>query len=194
MNAREARFTRIYRGNRWSGQDTKAGPGSSPEATEHLRRVLPVMCEELMIRSVLDAGCNEGTWVPDLPGYIGMDIVPQAISKAKSLHNGRRYILGDFVTDRLPVVDAILCRDALQHLSIQDVLDALGNFHRSGAKFLIANSHRGGENKDIPSGLWFPIDLEAPPFEMGAPMMETHDGLWPSGVRYPNKVLGVWRL
>lgn len=189
------RFNTIYETNEWNGKDgTRSGPGSSLEATEILRRTLPDLLSELGIGTVLDAGCGDALWQPELPGYIGIDISSVAVGRARRRHPERDFRTLDMCTDELPRCDAIICRDALQHLSLVDGLTALQNFRRSGAKWLLANTHRGGKNVDVPSGGWFEIDLEAGPFWLGEPVREIPDGAWKGQNRYPNKVFGIWEL
>ena len=109
-------FTLLYRRNGWNGRETRSGPGSGTEATAALREWLPEVLEELGVGSVLDAGCGEATWQPELPGYIGADIVREAVLAARERHPERTYVLADICRDDLPRTDAVFCRDALQHL------------------------------------------------------------------------------
>lgn len=187
-------FARIYRSNSWNGKETRSGPGSGAEATAGLAAWLPTVCDELGIGSVLDAGCGEGMWQPNLPGYIGVDIVRGALAVARRRHPNRSYELADICRDHLPTTDAVLCRDALQHLPLSDAQAALANFRRSGAKYLIASSHQGEENHDVRAGGWYPCNLEAAPFWLGTPLMNTSDGWWAEQNRYPMKIMGVWAL
>ena len=196
LSQRAERFDRIYTFNEWRGKGgTRAGPGSSMEATAALQEALPGMLADLGCTSVLDAGCSDALWMPDLPGYVGVDIVPRAIDVARKRHPGRRFEVADICTDPLPACDAVICRDALQHLSLADGLAALQNFRRSGAKYLLANTHRGGANQDIVTGEWYEIDLEAGPWWLGAPIQELPDGIWAGKQnRYPTKHFCVWEL
>jgi glycosyltransferase involved in cell wall biosynthesis/SAM-dependent methyltransferase len=187
-------FTSLYRRNAWNGRETRSGPGSGTEATAALREWLPELLEELGVGSVLDAGCGEATWQPELPGYIGADIVREAVLAARKRHPERTYVLADICRDDLPRTDAVFCRDALQHLSLADGLAALQNFHRSDAKWLIASSHQGEVNRDVPSGGWYPSNLEAAPFWLGKPARTLFDGRWESQDRYPHKIIGAWEL
>jgi SAM-dependent methyltransferase len=188
------RFTSIWKRNAWNGTETKAGPGSTRGATQRLVEALPKLLEEMGISSVLDAGCADSWWMPELPGYIGVDIVPQAIERARELHPDREFLVADICADELPKCEAVLIRDALQHLSLKDGLTALQNFRRMGAKWLLASSHEGEENSDVPSGGYYPCNLEAAPFWLGHPRWKIPDGVWDSGMRYPNKVFGLWEL
>lgn len=188
------RFDEIYRANVWNGTETPAGPGSTLAATEHLREALPRLIADMAIGSVLDAGCSESWWMPDLPGYIGVDIVQGAIDRARELHPDREFVVADITADDLPRCEAVVIRDALQHLSLRDGLTALQNFRRSGAKWLLASSHEGETNTDVPSGSYFPCNLEAAPFWLGPPRWSISDGMWASGVRFPRKIFGLWEL
>jgi len=192
--ARRAAFVGIWEKNLWNGTETKAGPGSTLAATKELREWLPRVLQELGVASVLDAGCNDSVWMPELPGYIGVDIIPAALEVARSKHPDRDYREADICRDELPRCDAIICRDALQHLSLKDGLSTLNNFRRSGAKWLLASSHRVGENSDIRSGGYYACDLEAEPFWLGPPSLEIADGTWDGGVKFPKKLFGVWEL
>ena len=187
-------FTSVYRRNAWNGRETRSGPGSGTEATAALREWLPGVLEELGVGSVLDAGCGEATWQPELPGYIGADIVREAVLAARKRHPERTYVLADICRDDLPRTAAVFCRDALQHLSLSDGLAALQNFRRSGANWLIASSHQGEVNRDVPSGGWYPSNLEAAPFGLGKPARTLFDGRWEGQDRYPHKIIGAWEL
>ena len=183
------RFDEIYRANVWNGTETPAGPGSTLAATEHLREALPRLIADMAIGAVLDAGCSESWWMPELPGYVGVDIVPSAIERARELHPERDFRVADITADDLPRCEAVIVRDALQHLSLKDGLTALSNFRRMGAKWLLASSHQDETNIDVPSGGYFPCNLEAAPFWLGPPRWSIPDGMWASGVRFPRKSL-----
>lgn len=193
MNRRQT-FERIWRTNAWRGTETKAGPGSTLHATRSLRALLPEVMGRLGITSVLDAGCSEGWWMPDLPGYVGVDIVPAALDVAREHHPDRTYELGDICADPLPRIDAVICRDALQHMSLLDGLAALQNFRRAGAWVLFAGTHHGEENRDIRTGAFYRINVQAAPFWLGSPVWAIKDGSWDDTEPYPQKMFGAWRL
>ena len=79
-------FEDIYRINAWNGVESKSGPGSGPVATAHVAAAIVELVDELGARSVLDAACGDGYWMPDLPGYTGIDIAPEAIRIAQRRH------------------------------------------------------------------------------------------------------------
>jgi len=131
--------------------------------------------------------------MPDLPGYIGIDIVPEAVQAAAERFPGRTYHVGDICTAELPRCDVIVARDVLAHLSNAEVLKALGNFRRSGPIWLCATTFEGSDNtRDTRAGGYHEYDLEAPPFALGRPWLVIEDGYWEDELIYPTKYLGVW--
>lgn len=188
-------FQDIYRGNRWNGHQTRSGPGSSRAATNWVGMWLSDLCLRLQVRSVLDAGCGEGIWQPELPGYIGVDVVPEAIEAARREHPHRTYLVADVIQDDLPNVDLVLTRDFMQHISVADGLRALENVGR-GAKYLVASSYLGGINEDPTSGYdAYRVNLEATPFALGAPMERAPDGYNEAGEFVDDeKQMCVWAL
>ena len=191
---RETIFESIYRRNSWNGTETRSGPGSSMAATALIRRILPELVAGVGAHSVLDASCGEGYWFPDLPGarYVGVDISPSAIDAARRRHPDRSYRVMDIVRDELPKADLVFCRDALQHLSLREGWHAVQRFLDTGATWLVCSTIEGGENIDVPAGSWYEPDMTQLPFSLGTPWMVIEDGTWDSGVRYPDKYLGVW--
>lgn len=194
MVQRDRAFRHIYRTNAWRGVTSRSGPGSSPIATAWLSVWLPTIVAELEATSVLDAACGDGAWMPDLPGYVGADIVPAAVAKSRRRHPDRSYVITDLVSDVLPKADVVFSRDTMQHLPLADCAALLANFRKTGARWLIASSHRAGDNVEVPVGAWYPINLEAEPFALGAPTHALADGYWDEGERYPDKIVGVWSL
>lgn len=200
-------FSDIYRENRWAGKESLSGPGSGKAATSALTRWLPALVAELGITSVLDVGCGDGYWMPDLPGYHGVDVAPEAIVRARGLHPGRSYKVMDGRYLPRVAYDLVIVRDALQHLPLRDGLRVLDAIRRTGSRWLLASTYTGpstrhatsqaGVNVDIEPGEAFSPDLTAPPFSMGPPMRTVPDGWdYSSGrtIRDPSKHLGLWSL
>lgn len=192
-------FSEIYRENRWNGVESRSGPGSGDAATEHLRSAILELVAELEVASVLDAACGDGYWMPDLPGYTGVDVAPEAIALARRRHPERRYLVGSLATMRLPRVDLVIFRDALQHLSLRDGVEALAAIVDSRPRWLLASSYAGGENVDIVTGEAYSPDLTAPPFGFGPPERVIFDGHHyhrhdTGEVRDARKFLGLWTV
>ncbi len=112
-----------------------------------LRSELPAVLTRLGVRNLVDAPCGDCNWRQhleiDLDAYIGVDIVPALIedNRRRYRHFNWKFEVADLIKDPLPTADAVLCRDALIHLSLADISRALSNIRRSGAKYLLATSH-----------------------------------------------------
>lgn len=192
-------FGRIYRENAWNGVESRSGPGSGDVATASLREAIVDLVAELDVRTVLDAACGDGYWMPDLPGYTGVDVAPEAIAIAQLRHPERRYLVGNVATIRLPPADLVIFRDAMQHLSLRDGLEALAAILETRPRWLLASTYVGGENVNIATGDAYSPDLEVSPFWLGRPERLIFDGHHyhehgTDAVRDARKHLGLWRM
>jgi SAM-dependent methyltransferase len=192
-------FDTIYRDNAWNGVESRSGPGSGDAATALLRAELVNLARELDVRSVVDAACGDGYWMPDLPGYTGIDVSAEAIELAQRRHPERRYLVGSLATVRIPTADLVIFRDALQHLSLNDGTAALARIIESGPRFLLASTYIGGLNEDITTGDAYSPDLMGQPFNLGEPDRLIFDGYHyhehgTDAVRDPRKHLGLWSI
>jgi len=191
-------FDEIYETNAWRGVESRSGPGSGPIATRHLARVLPPLCSILGVKSVLDVGCGDGYWMPDLPGYLGVDVAWPAIEAASKRNPGRRYRCIDI--RRVPVghFDLVFTRDAMQHLSLSEGVELLRAITEAvRPTWLMASTYQGGENVDIETGDAYSPDLTAEPFNLGKPEQLMPDGYAyheGGGIRDARKMMGLWRL
>lgn len=185
-------FDDIYREHRWPGSESRSGWASSLEQTEFLRAVLPGLCASLGVRSVLDAPCGDGFWMPDLPGYVGVDIVPEAVAASQTRHPDREYRIADITTDQLPACDLVIARDFFIHLSFADGLAALENLRSTGARWLMATTALDAVNRDIVTGGVRRVDMSAAPYDLGLPMALLFNGRLPGKNR--RRWLGLWGL
>jgi SAM-dependent methyltransferase len=139
---------------------------------------------------LLDAPCGDLNWIStlDLGGvtYIGVDTSEANLSRARenAVLDVRR---ADIVDGRLPEADTVLCRDFLQHLPNAMAQRALDNLASTGARWLLATSFDNEANADIADvGGFLPLNLTAPPFDLGEPQEAIPDG--------PGRIVGVWPL
>jgi Glycosyltransferase (GlcNAc) len=190
------RFSDLWSSNGWGHPETRSGPGSSLAQTETLRPRLQEVLHGLGVRSLIDAGCGDLNWMQkisaDLDLYLGVDIVEDLVLDLRKRFTSRKnhfFNTADVTSDRLPAVDAILCRDVLTHLSLPLVSLALQRFRESGAKFLITTTFPRGHNDPIRTGAWQMIDLNADPFGLPPPLLLINEGLGTT-----RKSLGVWPL
>lgn len=190
-------FTRIFSGNKWGDSESLSGPGSNLVQTEAVRRVLPLLIQEMHCQSLLDVPCGDFFWMKRVAmdvEYIGGDIVDELVRRNQAQYgNGRRRFVNlDLLHDHLPRVDLVLCRDCLVHFSYRDIRRALGNIKRSGSTYLLTTTFVGRErNEDIPTGAWRPLNLQLPPFAFPTPTRLIDEECPSDG--YQDKHLGLWR-
>jgi hypothetical protein len=194
-----ALFDRVYRDHRWSGPDSKSGPGSSLRQTAVIRDQLAKLIAELGITSMLDIPCGDFHWMQhvDLGStrYIGADIV-ESMVVSNTLKYGsptREFRVLDIVNDELPQVGLIFCRDCLVHLSNRLVHKALARIAQSRSAYLLTTTFPAqSTNYNIPTGKWRPLNLCAPPFSVPPPDRIINEVN--SDEAHGNKCLGLWRV
>ena len=152
--------------------------------------------------SLLDAPCGDAGWINQVNlgvRYFGADIVPAMIerlqARAAAGEIGGEYHLADITRDAPPGCDAILCRDALVHLSFANIDRAVANFRSSGARWLIATTFPEWQtNADCEDGDWPALNFERAPFDWGRPVELINENCTEAGGGWRDKSLGVWRL
>jgi Methyltransferase domain len=198
----EQRFRRIHDTNLWGAVASTSGLGSEIDATAVLRAELPRLLERIAVASLLDAPCGDAGWInqADLRvRYVGVDIVPALVERlqARAAVGEIRgeYHLADITRDPLPRCDAVLCRDALVHLSFANIERAVANFRASGAMWLIATTFSEWQgNGDCEDGDWRALNFERAPFDWGPPLELLNENCLEAGGGWRDKSLGVWRL
>jgi hypothetical protein len=196
------RFRRIHDTNLWGAVTSTSGLGSEMDATAVLRAQLPGLFKRLGVTSLLDAPCGDAGWInhADLRvRIIGVDIVPALIERLRARAAAGKikgeYHLADITSDELPRCDAILCRDALVHLSFANIGRAIANFRRSGATWLIATTFADWRvNRDCEDGDWRALNFERLPFGWGPPVELLNENCLEANGGWRDKSLGVWRI
>lgn len=179
--ARRERMQALHQ--QWKGRHT-CGVGSRPENVKNAIHILSLVIQHLDIRSVLDAGCGDQSWIHEaIPGHVkyrGVDLIPWT-PEVRVL---------DFVDHDIPGVDVqerpylVFCRTVLIHLDAADVASALVNF-MDRADFLLATHNPRGYNEGSQLPVGEPWNLAAPPFSLGEPLAMYEDC---------NNMLGLWGL
>jgi len=197
----EGIFTRIYRENGWFQADTVSGSGSAIFNTVAIREELPIVIQELGVRSILDIPCGDCHWMKELnlpiEHYMGADIVKEIIDTNRQHITDKRYQFfhWDITQTSLPTVDFVLCRDCLVHFALSDAQRTIENILRSRSRYFATTTFPSVmSNMDIVTGDWRPINLLKAPFHFPEPMrlIKEHH-LW-HGEEHTDKSLGVWRV
>jgi hypothetical protein len=194
-------FTAIHEGKLWGGCESRSGPGSTRDRAASFLPALIELVQTLRIATLLDAPCGDFNWAAPLSDsverYVGIDVVPALIDANRRhwLSERRRFVCRDFVRQRLPRADLVLCRDGLVHLNARDIVSAVGNLRRSGAEYLIATTFVDDRpNLDIATGEWRPLNMQRPPFSFPTPLAIIDERCHHTGGIYADKRLALWRF
>ncbi len=194
-------FRYAHRHNLWDGSETPSGPGSSRMQTAAIAEALPRLCHRYGVRALLDVPCGTFHWMAhvSLPGvsYTGGDIVPEVVAEAVRRHGtpSRRFLEIDLTSSALPAADLLLCRDCFVHLSYSDVVKAMDNIRQSRIKYLVATTFTAETKfRDIRTGDWRPINLEASPFGFPRPIELVREGCTEQDGAFSDKSLGLWHV
>ncbi|KXS21039.1 hypothetical protein M427DRAFT_66368 [Gonapodya prolifera JEL478] len=223
---RKNAFDYVYDHFLWGDKESLSGPGSYFNYTDNARRFISTVLRTYKLGKILDSPCGDCHWqwaIPEIRTgsveYTGIDIVENVILGNTLKHirfPNMRFAAMDFVSredvllpknrtshaDPEPLWEVINCRDALQHIHIDDGLKAVKNFERSGAKYLITGWYSGGnpnqaDTGKIGAGSYYAIDPMLPPFNFPRPLFWTLDG-WNLDLDYKQrknmKMIGVWKL
>jgi hypothetical protein len=192
-------FSNFYRTNHWNGSESKSGRGSDLIQTAVVREKLPKLLSKYRIESMLDIPCGDFNWMQHVDlkvQYTGGDIVEKIIfDNGSKFSHDKKFEVLDITKDYLPKVDLIFCRDCLVHLSYDDVHLALTNIINSGSKYLLTTSFSNrGNNRDITTGQWRPINLEIDPFNFPSPIEIIIENCTEGGGRFSDKSLMLWAI
>lgn len=151
-------FTDIYARKVW-GDGSGGGSVHSGPYIDYVNQAIA----KYKPRSILDIGCGDLVVASQfhLQGaeYIGwdaatFDVVADQMKGMATVHMGV-----DALTEPIPEVDMILCKEVMQHLPNEYVLKLLERTKDCPIR-IICNSAKGdGLNDDIPIGGFRPIDL-----------------------------------
>lgn len=176
----EETFTQIYENKDWGVNEDEglSGSGASVNTTVEYRAILQNFLKNNQIHSVVDVGCGDWVWsrTVDWSGvsYIGFDVVKSVIesNQKKYANENIQFVHADILKTDLPQADLLLCKDVLQHLTIEDILSILSQF--SKFKYCIIQNDIAFEhgdpnhNKQIERGKGRTLDLTKPPFNLYA--------------------------
>ena len=195
-NSREI-FDYYFKHNLFGDADSLSGTGSSLEATQTIRNELPNIFQRLNIKSLLDIPCGDFYWAKEIDWidieYTGADVVAGIIDQNNQSYktSHRRFIELDILEDALPQNDLILCRDLFIHFSNEQILNAIDNIKKSGARYLLTTHYTKVSNKNIKLGSFRPINLKIAPFFFPPPEQEIADDDY---VRLWGRTLSLWKI
>jgi len=165
-------------------RESVSGVGSTLESTKAIRTALPRIFNQYYVKSMLDLGCGDWNWMKlvDLLGitYTGWDIVFEQIEANRLAFPDKCFEVHDVLTNAIPKVDLVLCRDLLFHLTNDQILVILENVRASGSQWLLTTTFpRETFNKDVHIGKrppWRAINLRVEPFNLPPPVGIIEEG------------------
>ena len=197
----EHAFRHVITEKMWGHNESVSGGGSDLQQTRTVRERLPMLWSDLGISSMLDLPCGDFYWMKHVPTddirYIGGDILSELIQRNNELYARPNVTFRkmNLLEDHLPEVDLILCRDCLIHFSYRDAITALRNICASGSKYLLTTTFTGRRrNHDIVTGQFRPLNLEARPLSLPAPILLINEGCTEWDGSYRDKSLGLWHV
>ena len=174
LASKENVFTSIWQNNYWGNGESLSGPGSTLEQTANIREKMPIMFDEMGIKSVFDAPCGDMYWMQYVLqvakfSYLGGDIVGEIVNGNERRFSNSKvsFIKFDMTADVFPDADVWLCRAVFYHLSNRDIYLALRQFAASDIKYILTTNCVTDEhhiNRDIATGDWRSLNLTLPPF------------------------------
>lgn len=187
----EELFTHYYTQNVWGNAESVSGYGSTMWSTENIRARIPELIAKYNIQSMLDAPCGDYHWMQHVPlaiQYIGADIVEPmiAVNNEKYQSDRTKFVKLNIISDPLPDVDMMLCRDVLIHFSNEDLLKFRDNFRRSNIKYLLTTNCGIVETPDMETGQFRKLCVYAPPLSFGLPLEVIPEPNWEG---FPPKTL-----
>jgi len=171
-------FEDFYVNKRWMVDgDSVSGDGSTLSSTIEIRRRLPLLANQLNIKSLVDAPCGDFLWMREIVGcfekYVGIDIVPKLVASNNQQFANNRigFLVADITKDPLPAGDAVLCRDCFIHLSTALIWEALRNFRKAGFRYIMLTQNDPvTEYREIVTGGCRAINWRLPPFSFPRPV------------------------
>lgn len=195
----KAIFSYIHEHRLWCGEESVSGPGSDARQTTTLAREFPLLLDRYEIKSILDVPCGDFHWMkralPDGIDYLGGDIVEDLITTNRSYETARvQFKPINLISDTLPAADLFLCRDCLVHFSFAHIRQAFRQIARSNFRYLLfSHFPESGDNRDIPTGLWRPLNLIAAPFHFPPPLDLIVEECKEVDQSFEDKSLALWR-
>ena len=152
---------------------------------------------------MVDAPCGDFFWMQhvDLSGlayYIGADIVPDMVAHNQTKYGSSNtmFMCLDVVSDSLPQVDLILCRDIFVHFKYEDIFTAINNIKKSKSTYLCVTHFvdRTVNNNLSQTGSWRTINFQLPPFNFPEPFKVIYEQCTQGDGEYADKALAVWKV
>lgn len=171
-------FSEIYAADAWSGG---SGPGSTPDFCRPLVEWLVAFVDSTGIESVVDFGCGDFQWMPEVlvrtgVRYLGLDVVPSLVESHRARFRRWPFQVADASTldpRELPDADLYWAKDVLQHWPDDAIVAFLDRFFaaRPAARLVVCNcrGQRPGPRRLDRRWHFAPLDADREPLAAWSP-------------------------
>ena len=158
--------------------ESLSGPGSYKAVTSDVVNFIDQTIKKYKIKSILDLGCGDWNWFSTVDlsncSYTGWDADSQMIRDNQSKYANEliQFHVKDIVTEPLPNVDLIICRDVLFHIKLELSMPLVERITETSKYFISTCFRSVASNSDIKKYCnienwgWFPINLNIAPFNL----------------------------
>jgi len=165
-------FGAIYAGDRWTGG---SGPGSRPDFCRPLVRWLARYIRDNRIRSIVDLGCGDFQWMPQVIAatgarYCGLDVYAPLVTRHRAAWPSHSFEVFDVSREdpaALPAADLYWAKDVLQHWPDGTIERFLDRFFgaRPTARLVVCNCSGQAAAIRVLDDRWHfaPLDGARPP-------------------------------
>ncbi len=163
---------------RQHNDESLSGPGSWKKNTRVVVKFINEAIEKYQIKSILDLGCGDWNWFNEIDMtdvcYTGWDADEQMIQDNQSKYGSDsiNFCVKDIVTESLPDVDLIICRDVLFHIKLDLSVPLVRKIQKAGKYFVSTSFREEPANKDIRKYCdienwgFYNINLNRSPFDL----------------------------
>lgn len=136
----------------WRSTNSDRGSGSDSQGAtlEETRNLLLALVDILQPKSILDVGCGDGEATEGLPfaNYVGLDVSPEAIQRARDGRPEGDYRVGG-LADHSVHADLTLCLDALIHQANESsYAELVGRLVQATTRGLLVSGYEQAPNTD----------------------------------------------
>jgi len=151
-------FTEIYENGVWNNKDESiplSGPGSTRESSKNIARLLEEFVYNNDIKSVVDLGCGDLTYMRHTKffndneiQYTGIDIVDSVLDMHSKNFKNKSFYKKDITKDPLPIAELVIIKDVIFHLHIDSVIRLFENI-RDKYQYIAITSCLNKRNSDV---------------------------------------------
>lgn len=176
-------FDNIYKNGTWNNNRSDiplSGPGSSLENTLKFRNTLDAFCKSHNVTSIVDIGCGDLTWMPQMNifkeiKYTGIDIVESLIRSHSAKYPQHTFIHMDAVKSSPPIADLAIIRDVLFHLKHEEINQLFENIKGKYKYYVLTSCNNSMNDNSLNKYHFHEVNLNIEPFNFNKPILTIYE-------------------